>query len=87
MVAFKPVVTPVTLKGGYRYRLTSSGFYANALLGFEYAYKEVYLPIAAGFGKRFLINGRRFIDAGIDLSSGFVSRFNIKAVYSLLQNH
>jgi hypothetical protein len=87
MVAFRPVVTPITLNGGYRHSFTSSGFYANALFGFEYAYKEVYLLIAASFGKRFLINGNRFIDAGIDISSGFVSRFNIKAVYSLLQKH
>ena len=82
-----PIVIPISLNGGYRHRLTSSGFYANALVGLEHANKEIYLPLAAGIGKQFLINGSRFIDVGIDLYSGFVRRFNIKAVYSLLQNH
>jgi hypothetical protein len=82
----RPAVTPVSVKGGYRHRLTASGFFANALLGFEYGKRDLYLPIAAGIGKRIQLRGNRFIDAGIEFASGFTDRFNVKAVYSLFQS-
>jgi len=80
-----PIVTPISLKAGYRYQLTSSGFYANGLIGLEYADHEAYFPAALGIGKRMVVKDRYFIDAGIDFAGGFVSRFNIKAVFSLLR--
>jgi hypothetical protein len=79
------VVTPISLKAGYRYRFTASGFYANVLAGLEHAKSYgMYLPAAVGVGKRIALKDKYFVDTGIDFTGGFVSRFNIKAVFSLL---
>ncbi len=82
-----PVVTPIYVKGGYRYRFTESGFFVNALTGLEYWDKKVYLPLTAGVGKRFFLNADRFIDAGIDFTSGTLNRINVKAAVSFLRNY
>lgn len=82
----EPVVTTISLKGGYSYQLTSSGFYLNVLIGLEYANHETYLPAALGVGKRITVNDKYFVDAGIDFTGGFVSRFNLKAIFSLLRS-
>jgi hypothetical protein len=79
-----PVVTLISLKGGYRYRFTTSGFYANVLAGLEYGFRRMYLPAAVGVGKRFAVKDKYFVDAGVDFTGGFINRFNIKAVFSLL---
>ena len=83
-----------SIKAGYRYRVTSSGFYANLLAGFEAAddqdgigdYNKWYTPVAIGFGKRFTIKNNYFIDGGIDYyASGFINRFNLKVVFSVFR--
>jgi hypothetical protein len=81
-----PVLYPVSLKVGYRYQFTASGFYANVLAGAENASGTWYLPAAVGMGKRIPLKEANFIDAGIDFTGGFVSRFNIKVGFSLWQN-
>jgi hypothetical protein len=76
----------LSLKGGYRYQFTTSGFYANVLVGVETG-SDGSLNTAAvlGLGKRFAIKDVNFIDAGLDYIIGDISRFNIKAVFSLLR--
>ncbi|HUP13863.1 MAG TPA: hypothetical protein VM187_16695, partial [Niastella sp.] len=73
----------LSLKAGYRYQFTPSGFYANVLAGVE---SGVFDPTAAlGVGKRFTVKDIYFLDTGIDYTGGFVRRYNIKAVFSLLR--
>jgi hypothetical protein len=73
----------LSLKAGYRYQFTPSGFYANVLAGVE---SGVFYPTAAlGVGKRFTVKDIYFLDTGIDYTGGFVRRYNIKAVFSLLR--
>ncbi|MBD0297284.1 MAG: hypothetical protein ICV84_19155 [Flavisolibacter sp.] len=83
----------LSLKGGYRYRFTRSGFYANALAGVETgryyplyrATGHLYVPVALCAGKRFTIKDAYFLDVGIDRVGDYVYRWNIKAVFSLIQ--
>ena len=79
-----------SLKAGYRYQFTPSGFYANVLAGIEGGddqdesgdYDKLYVPVAIGIGKRFTIMDNYFIDTGIDYyASGFINRFNLKVVF------
>lgn len=77
--------TSLSIKGGYRYQFTNSGFYANVLTGIETGWEGYNISPALGAGKRFTIKDVYFIDAGVDLISGSPSRLNIKAVSSLLQ--
>jgi hypothetical protein len=71
------------LKAGYRYQFTPSGFYANILAGVES--NGLYTSAALGVGKRFTVKDIYFLDTGIDYSGGFIRRYNIKAVFSLLR--
>lgn len=80
----------LSLKGGYRYQFTQSGFYANVLAGIEEGktgtYSETFFPVAVGCGKRFPIKDFYFIDVGIErISGGYVNRWNVRAVFSLLR--
>ena len=75
----------LSLKGGYRYQFTASGFYANVLVGVESGSEALYVPIALGCGKRFTLTDVYFLDAGLDYTGGFITRFNIKAVFSVLR--
>lgn len=84
---YDPVVTPISLKAGYRYQFSTAGFYANVLAGLENGNGKLYLPAAVGAGKRIAVKDVYFIDAGIDFTGGFVSRFNVKAVFTLLQKN
>ena len=73
----------LSLKAGYRYQFTPSGFYANVLAGVE---SNGLYPVAAlGVGKRFTVKDIYFLDTGIDYTGGFTRRYNIKAVFSLLR--
>jgi hypothetical protein len=78
----EPRFTSISLKGGYRYDLTKSGFYANFLVGVEFDYP--YFPATLGIGKRFQIKNH-FLDAGVEYTGGFVPHYSIGAVYSLAQ--
>jgi hypothetical protein len=71
----------ISLKAGYRYQFTASGFYANALAGFE----SDDICTALGVGKRFKVKDIYFLDTGIDFTNGFIKRFNIKAVFSIFK--
>jgi hypothetical protein len=73
----------LSLRGGYRYQFTTSGFYANALAGLE-SY-GLGTSATLGVGKRFTVKDRYFLDTGIDYTGGFIRRYNIKAVFSLLR--
>jgi hypothetical protein len=77
-----PRFTSISLKGGYRYDFTRSGFYANFLLGVELY--EMNTPATLGIGKRFQINNH-FLDAGIEYTGGYVPHYSFRAVYSLAQ--
>jgi hypothetical protein len=74
----------LSIKGGYRYQLTTSGIYANVLGGFEQSTDaSFYIAGALGGGKRFTISQAFFIDAGIDYVVSDINRFNLKAVFSV----
>jgi hypothetical protein len=73
----------LSLKAGYRYQFTPSGFYANVLAGVES--NGLYTTAALGVGKRFTVKDIYFLDTGIDYTGGFIRRYNIKAVFSLLR--
>ena len=74
----------LSLKGGYRYQFTTTGFYANVLVGVEQGGRGYYnTSTALGVGKRFPVKDIYFIDAGLDYVSGNINRYNIKAVFSL----
>jgi hypothetical protein len=73
----------LSLKGGYRYQFTTSGFYANVLAGVES--NGLYTSAALGVGKRFTVKDIYFLDTGIDYTGGFIRRYNIKAVFSFLR--
>ncbi len=93
-------ITLLSLKGGYSYQLTNSGFYTNALGGIVresgaidrrsgidsgLANNSLKLSFTLGARKRFIIK-QTFIDAGIDYISGDEkSRINIKAIISLFR--
>ena len=75
-----------SIKGGYRYRLTQSGIYANILTGVEQDEDAVFdIAGALGAGKRFTIKNGYWIDAGIDYVLANISRVNLKAVFSILR--
>ena len=76
-------VMTISLKAGYRYQFTPSGFYANVLAGVES--NGPYSTAALGVGKRFTVKDIYFLDTGIDYTGGFIRRYNIKAVFSLLR--
>jgi hypothetical protein len=73
----------LSLRAGYRYQFTPSGFYANVLAGVES--NGLYTSAALGVGKRFKVKDIYFLDTGIDYTGGFIRRYNIKAVFSLLK--
>ena len=76
-------IMTLSLKAGYRYQFTPSGFYANVLVGAE---SNGLFPTAAlGVGKRFTVKDIYFLDTGIDYTGGFIRRYNLKAVFSLLR--
>jgi hypothetical protein len=50
-------------------------------------YSERFFPVAIGGGKRFSIKEVYFIEVGIDRISGYVNRWNVRAVFSLLRRH
>ena len=80
--------TGLSLKGGYRYQLPNSGFYANVLAGVEQdSDGYLYTSAALGVGKRFAIKDKEvhFIDVGADYVVGTMNRLNIKAVLGLLK--
>ena len=77
-----------SVKLGYKYNLTTSGFFLNGLIGtdIEILYGENigYASFTFGGGKRFSIKGGPFIDVGIDYINGDTEeRFNIKAAIGL----
>ena len=74
----------LSLKAGYRYQFTPSGFYANVLVGAESI--GLFPTAALGVGKRFTVKDIYFLDTGIEYSGGFIGRYNIKAVFSLLKS-
>ena len=78
----EPRFTSVALKGGYRIDISPYGFYANALIGFEF--NKMFTPATLGIGKRFQV-GRNFIDLGGEATGGVIPHYNIRAVYSLLR--
>jgi hypothetical protein len=71
------------VKGGYRYQFDPSGFFINALVGYELS--SGYTPAALGVGKRFLLHNSRFLDAGIEYAGGEISSYRLRVVFSLLQ--
>ncbi|OLY91796.1 hypothetical protein BUE76_07705 [Cnuella takakiae] len=73
----------LSLKAGYRYQFTKSGFFANLLAGVET--NGLYSSAALGIGKRITVKEIYFLDVGIDYSGGFVRRYNIKAVFSIVR--
>jgi len=78
-------LTIISLKGGYKYDIGSSGFFVNGLVGTD-IYNGWAPSFALGGGKRFSVKDIYFIDAGIDLIGGDTqARVNIKAAFSILQ--
>ncbi len=85
-----PVRSSITLflfAGGYQYQFGNSGFFANFLAGIENETYDYFNSGAftLGVGKRFKIKEERFIDSGIDASTGAESRLNLKVTFSLFQ--
>lgn len=79
-----------SLKGGYKYRFSPSGYYLDALVGTDTESPGHFTSISytIGGGKRFMIKKIYFIDAGIDYIDGdVVRRLNIKATFSLLRRY
>ena len=76
-----------SLQGGYKYQLGSAGYFINGLTGIDsYSDYGTSITFALGAGKRFIIKDVYFIDTGIDYLFGDTDpRFNIKAVFSILQ--
>lgn len=77
-----------SLCGGYRYQLSSAGYFINVLAGFSgYSIHGLSsTDFALGTGKRIIIKEVYFIDAGVDFIFGHTSnRFNIKVAFSLLR--
>ena len=81
--------TFVTIKGGYRYQLSPSGFYIHGLAGAEIDVSDSFTTIAftLGGGKRFTFKNGRQLDVGLDLLEGdiAVSAVNIKAALLLFK--
>ncbi len=82
---FPAAFMSLSLKGGYRYQFTASGFYTNVFAGVESGNDGWSIPAALGFGKRFTVKDVYFLDAGIDYTGGYIRRYNIKLVFSLLR--
>jgi hypothetical protein len=81
-------LTIASLKGGYKYDISSSGFFINGLVGADIEPADGFSTISftLGAGKRFPFRGIYFIDAGIDYIDGDTERrLNIKAAFSLLR--
>ena len=74
--------TSLAITAGYRYDFSPSGFYAHFLFGIEL--NEMFTPATLGVGKRFRVNNN-FIDAGVEYTGGYITCYNIRAVYSLLR--
>jgi hypothetical protein len=77
-----------SVKLGYKYNLTTSGFYLYGLLGTDieilYGVNIGYASFTLGGGKRFLVRGSQFIDVGVDYINGDTEgRLNIKAAIGL----
>ncbi|MCW3089439.1 MAG: hypothetical protein JWP81_508 [Ferruginibacter sp.] len=78
----------MSLKGGYRYDIGSSGFFINGLVGTDIDTEDGFTSAAftLGAGKRFPVKDVYFIDAGIDYIGGDTEkRVNIKVAFSILQ--
>ena len=76
----------ISLKGGYKYDIGSSGFFVNGLVGTDINNGAPAPSLTLGGGKRFSVKDVYFIDAGIDLIAGDTQgRVNIKAAFSILQ--
>ncbi len=78
--------TLLSLKGGYKYDMGSSGVFINGLVGTDIEAGFSTISFTIGGGKRFYVKGGHFIDAGIDYIDGDTERrLNIKVAFSLLQ--
>jgi len=75
----------VSLQGGYRYQFAPSGFFANVLVGAEAGTDGSFAIATVGAGKRFSLGLVHFMDASLEYTGSFLSRFNVKAVVSLFQ--
>lgn len=75
----------LSLKGGYRYQFSNSGFYGNVLIGIEQQEGAFVAGAVIGGGKRIPIKDVYFIDAGFDYGINAGSTFNIKATFSVLR--
>jgi len=81
-------LTLISLKGGYKYDITSSGFFIAGLLGTDIEPADEFSSISftIGAGKRFAVKNNYFIDAGIDFIGGDTeNRVNIKVAFSVFQ--
>lgn len=77
-----------SVKLGYKYNMTSSGFFLNGLIGTDieilYGVNIGYASFTLGGGKRFSIKGGQFLDVGIDYINGDTEgRINLKAAIGL----
>ena len=78
----------ISIKGGYRYDIGSSGFFLNALVGTDIEAEDNFTTVSftLGAGKRFLVKDFYFIDAGIDYIDGDTERrVNIKVAFGILR--
>lgn len=94
-------LTLFSIKGGYRYQFTNSGFYVNVLGGIIKESGDVdrqfridsgitqhveKFSSTLGAGKRFIVKQFAFIDAGIEsIADDGKARINIKAAISILR--
>ena len=78
----------ISIKGGYRYDIGSSGFFLNALVGTDVEAEDNFTTVSftLGAGKRFLVKDFYFIDAGIDYIDGDTERrVNSKVAFGILR--
>lgn len=78
----------ISLKGGYKYDIGSSGLFLNGLIGTDIEVEDKFTSASftLGAGKRFFVKDIYFIDAGIDYIDGDTERrINIKAAFSILR--
>jgi hypothetical protein len=81
-------LTLFTTQGGYRYQFGESGFFINGLIGIDIDLHETVAMVSftLGAGKRFMMEGDRFFDVGIDLTGADAqARVNIKVLFSLFR--
>ena len=86
-------LTLLSIQGGYRYQIGTSGFFINGLIGLDFDLHDrlTTRSFTLGAGKRFLMKKDRFLDTGIDLLRGHTqteetqTRLNMKVVFRLFQ--